>query len=132
MRYLGYLVGMIERFRAPPSVRRAGRSIGLPARVQSDLDVARGFAAVFSERDLEAFRAFIAANAESLWTKDACAPSVPFSAGQRVEIPALFGNTWLGPCAAAIGSPSATAQASAMDALIANAASLCKGSSAGP
>ena len=56
------------------------------------------------------WRRAIGENADSVWTRAACAEPEPTGAGSTARTPALFGYLWRGPCSYAFAGPSATTQ----------------------
>lgn len=78
--------------------------------------------------DTELLRRVIAFNAESIWTRAACLPpSAAVGVGAAIEVPALFGFKWAGPCAQELNGPSATTQTAALDVLTAAVRLACSG-----
>ena len=69
--------------------------------------------------NLSQWRARITRNAEAIWENAACARELSYSVGAALEVPALFGYRFLGPCAWAFGGPSATTQTQALDVFVA-------------
>ena len=61
------------------------------------------------------WRLAIQENADSIWSRAACAEPGPTSAGSTARTPALFGYLWRGPCSYAFAGPSATTQVGAID-----------------
>ena len=45
----------------------------------------------------------------------ACLDQVAVGAGAAVQVPALFGDLWAGPCSWSFGGPTATTQSAAID-----------------
>ena len=67
------------------------------------------------------WRGYVGENADSIWAHAACVPPTPLGAGNSLEVPALFGFRWMGPCHHAFGGPSATSQTAAIDVFVAAA-----------
>ena len=67
------------------------------------------------------WRGYVGENADSIWAHAACVPPTPLGAGQSLEVPALFGFRWTGPCSYAFGGPTATSQTAAIDVFVAQA-----------
>merc|ERR1712224_659911 len=77
--------------------------------------------------DLAFIRSALHHNADSLWTKGACLPpSLTASVGASVEVPALFGFRFGGPCSQSQGGPTATSQTAALDVFTASLRDACR------
>ena len=72
------------------------------------------------------YAAAVSRQARSLWETAACLPLVPVAVGAAVQLPALFGSRWVGPCSGTAGSPSAATQSSALDAMSGDAIVACQ------
>ena len=67
------------------------------------------------------WRGYVGENADTIWANAACVPPTPLGAGQSLEVPALFGFRWMGPCSYAFGGPTATSQTASIDVFVAAA-----------
>jgi predicted alpha-1,6-mannanase (GH76 family) len=74
--------------------------------------------AILGAPNLRRYDQFLLANAESIWTRAACANVEPVGVCANVTTAgALFGLNWAGPCYGSNGSPSPPTQIAALDAL---------------
>ena len=71
--------------------------------------------------DVGQWKAWIGENADSIWQHGACVPPTSVGVGAQIQVPALFGYRFRGPCSWAFGGPTATTQTSALDAFTAAA-----------
>ena len=72
------------------------------------------------------YESFIHSNAEAIWTKAACTSAAPRGVGESATVLPIFGVTWIGPCNTVPGAVTAAAQASALDALLADMQVRCR------
>jgi hypothetical protein len=90
--------------------------------IESDTTGAALRAARAAGGDVDQWKAWIGENADSIWQYGACVPPASVGVGAQIQVPALFGYRFRGPCSWAFGGPTATTQTSALDAFTAAAA----------
>jgi hypothetical protein len=81
-------------------------------------------AQIVGAASIDRYEEFLTANAESVWTRAACAWPQPAGVCANQTTRALFGLSWAGPCLGSNGSPSPPTQVAALDVLISAAARL--------
>ena len=68
--------------------------------------------------EIQRYKNFVQANAESIWSKAACTLGASAGVGEtRAALP-VFGTSWFMPCGTVPGGWSAAAQTSALDVLV--------------
>ena len=68
--------------------------------------------------EIQRYKNFVQANAESIWSKAACTLGASVSVGEPLTALPVFGTSWCMPCGTVPGGWTAPAQTSALDVLV--------------
>ena len=67
---------------------------------------------------IQRYKSFVQANAESIWSKAACTLGASVGVGEPLTALPVFGTSWVLPCGTIPGGWTAAAQTSALDVLV--------------
>jgi hypothetical protein len=76
---------------------------------------------------IQRYKSFVQANAESIWSKAACTLGASVGVGEPLTALPVFGTSWVLPCGTVPGGWTAAAQTSALDVLIVQQQLACVG-----